>query len=246
MPATYAASYSALREIAGLRIGSILDVGGGTGAASLAARSFFPEARLTMIERDRAFAAASRAWLPEAEVREVDVASGAPLPRHDLVMAAYSTGEFGAAQAKRMWEATAVALVIVEPGTPRGFALVKRVRNQLIAAGAHVAAPCPTAGACPVVEPDWCHFGARVERSSLHRRVKGGELGYEDEKFSYVALTREAVETAHARVVRRPQHQPGLVVLETCTAEGLRTERVGKKDRETFRRARKAGWGDRW
>jgi len=123
---------------------------------------------------------------------------------------------------------------------------VRSVRDELVAKGAHVAAPCPTSGACPIVEPDWCHFGARVERSSLHRRVKEGELGYEDEKFSYVALTRSPVVTAGARVVRRPQHQAGLIVLETCTAEGLQTERVGKRDKETFRRARKAGWGDRW
>src|SRR4051794_39089689 len=33
MPATYAATYSALRELSGLTIGSVLDVGAGTGAA---------------------------------------------------------------------------------------------------------------------------------------------------------------------------------------------------------------------
>src|ERR1044071_9630295 len=104
-----------------------------------------------------------------------------------------------------------------------------------------MAAPCPAAMPCPALPPDWCHFGARVERSSLHRRVKGGELGYEDEKFSYVALTRSAAETGGVRVVRRPQHQPGLIVLETCTTAGLRTERVGKRDKESFRKARKAG-----
>jgi len=126
----------------------------------------------------------------------------------------------------------------------RGFALVRGVRDQLIAAGAHVAAPCPSPGACPVAGDDWCHFAARVERSSLHRRVKGGELGHEDEKFSYIALTRDPVGTPRARVVRHPRHQPGLVMLETCTAEGLKTEKVGKKG--DWRRARKTEWGDRW
>jgi ribosomal protein RSM22 (predicted rRNA methylase) len=246
MPATYAATYSVLRELAALEIKTILDVGAGTGAASLAARVLWPAARITMVERDRAFAEAARAWLPEAEVRIEDIGRGAGLPRHDLVVAAYSTGEFGAAAARRMWEAAGVALAIVEPGTPKGFALVRGVREELIAAGAQMAAPCPTAGACPVVEPDWCHFGARVERSSLHRRVKDGGLGYEDEKFSYVALTRETAEMARARVVRRPVVQPGLIVLETCTGDGLRTERVGKRDREEFRRARRVGWGERW
>jgi ribosomal protein RSM22 (predicted rRNA methylase) len=245
MPATYAAAYSVLRELPTLGVSRVLDIGAGTGAASLAARQFFPGAQITMLERDRAFADTARAWLPEAEIRQEDAAR-ASLPRHDLVIAAYSLGEVGAGAARRLWEAAEVALVVIEPGTPRGFALVRSVRDDLIGAGAHVAAPCPGSGACPVVKPDWCHFAARVERSSLHRRAKGGELGYEDEKFSYVAMTRSPVETARARVVRHPQHQPGLIVLETCTAEGLRTERVAKRDKEAFRRARKAGWGDRW
>jgi ribosomal protein RSM22 (predicted rRNA methylase) len=91
---------------------------------------------------------------------------------------------------------------------------------------------------------DWCHFAARVERSSLHRRVKGGALGYEDEKYSYVALARQAVELPAARIIRHPQHQPGLVVLEICTAQGLRQRPVVKHDRERFRAARQAAWGD--
>jgi ribosomal protein RSM22 (predicted rRNA methylase) len=244
MPATYAATYSALRELAGLEVRSILDVGAGTGAASLAARAFFPEARITLLERDRTFADAASAWLPDAEVRLEDVGRATALPRHDLVIAAYSTGEFGAASARRMWDAAEIGLVVIEPGTPRGFAVARRVRDELIAAGAHVAAPCPAEGPCPVTGDDWCHFAARVERSSLHRRIKGGELGHEDEKFSYIALTRQPAEMAAARVVRHPRHQAGLIVLETCAPEGLKTERVGK--RGEWKRARKAAWGDRW
>ena len=245
MPATYAATYKVLEELRELPVASVLDVGAGTGAASVAAHQFFPEARIAMVERDRAFAEAARGWLPTAESR-IEDAARASLPRHDLVIAAYSLGELGAGAARRLWDAAAAALVMIEPGTPRGFATILAARDELIAAGAHVAAPCPGSGSCPVEEPDWCHFAARVERSSLHRRVKEGELGYEDEKFSYVALTRGMVEAARGRVVRRPQHQAGLIVLETCTAEGLRTERVGKRDREAFRRARKVEWGGRW
>lgn len=245
MPATYAAASAVLRELSGLDIRSVLDVGAGTGAASLAAQSAFPGARITMLERDRAFGEAAKAWLPDAEIRRED-ARQSSLPRADLVIAAYSLGEIGAAAARRFWDAAELALVLIEPGTPRGFATILAARDGLIAAGAHVAAPCPSEGTCPVTGEDWCHFAARVERSSLHRRVKGGELGYEDEKFSYVALTRSPVERATARVVRHPQNQPGLIVLETCTVEGLRSERVLKRDREAFRRARKTSWGDRW
>ena len=94
-----------------------------------------------------------------------------------------------------------------------------------------------------MIDPDWCHFAARVERSSLHRRIKEAELGYEDEKFSYVALSRQPVALAAARIIRRPAQQPGVIQLELCTPEGLQSMQVRKRDREAFRAARKAVWG---
>ena len=246
MPATYAAACAVLQEVAprvGV-IGSILDAGAGTGAASLAARQYTPGAALTMIERDSAFAAAARQWLPDATLVSADISRLDHLPPHDLVIAAYSLGECGATLASRLWEAARAVLVLIEPGTPRGFALIRKVRGELLAAGAHMLAPCPAETACPLADPDWCHFAARVERSSLHRRVKGGELGYEDEKFSYVALARQPVELPAARIIRHPQHRPGLIEIETCTPNGLRSERIAKRDRDRFRAARKAAWGD--
>jgi ribosomal protein RSM22 (predicted rRNA methylase) len=242
MPATYAAAYMALEEVR-QRIGdiaTILDAGAGTGAASLAARAFWPAARITLIERDRALADAAHEVLPDAEILLRDVKQIAPFPPADLIIAAYSIGEFGEAAAARMWQAAGKAFVAIEPGTPKGFALIRRLRDL----GGHIAAPCPGNVPCPIVDPDWCHFGARVERSSLHRRIKDGALGYEDEKFSYVALSKEPVETARARIVRRPEHQPGLIVLQTCTAEGLKTERATKRDKDAFRAARRARWGE--
>lgn len=245
MPATYAAAHMVLQEVQD-RVGailSVLDVGAGTGAASLAARELFPAAAITMIERDTAMSAAAREWLPEARIVSGDATQILALPPHDLVIACYSLGEFSAHLAAKLWQAARVALVVIEPGTPRGFASVLGVRDELLGAGAHMVAPCPAETACPMVDPDWCHFAARVERSSLHRRIKEAELGYEDEKFSYVALSREPVEMARARIVRRPVHQPGLIVLETCAPEGLRPERVKKRDRDAYRAARKAHWG---
>ena len=242
MPATYAACAMVLAEVRE-RIGpveTILDAGAGTGAASLAARAFWPGAGLTLIERDRALAEAAREFLPDAEIAIEDVRRMPAFPPADLVIAAYAIGEFGEAAAARLWQVARRCFVAIEPGTPRGFALIRRLREL----GGHIAAPCPGNVPCPMADPDWCHFAARVERSSLHRKLKEAELGYEDEKFSYVALAREAVAPAEARLLRRPEQKPGLIVLETCTAEGLRTERVAKRDRDRFRWARRARWGD--
>ena len=245
MPATYAAASMVLGELQA-PIASVLDVGAGTGAASLAAHQRFPEAAITMMERDGAFAEAAHEILPDARIVPADIAAISEFPPHDLVVAAYSLGELSRPVAQRLWHAARVALVVIEPGTPKGFAFVHSIRDQLLAADAHMVAPCPAPTPCPMVDPDWCHFAARVERSSIHRRVKDAQLNYEDEKFSYVVLGREQAELPQMRIIRHPQHQPGLITLQTCTPSGLSTVRVTKRSKEEFRAARKAGWGDRW
>jgi ribosomal protein RSM22 (predicted rRNA methylase) len=120
-----------------------------------------------------------------------------------------------------------------------------------MAAGYVIAAPCPHQLSCPLdVAGDWCHFGARLPRSALHRQVKGADLSYEDEKFSYVAAVRPDAglpELPAGRVVRRPQQRKGLVTLDLCARDGSSGhELVSKSKGEAYRRARKASWGDRW
>ncbi len=115
-------------------------------------------------------------------------------------------------------------VLLVEPGTPAGHRRILAARAQLLAAGYLIAAPCPHQLGCPLdVAGDWCHFGARLPRSALHRQVKGTELSYEDEKFSYVGAVRLGVgrpELPASRVVRRPQQRKGLVTLDLCACDG--------------------------
>jgi ribosomal protein RSM22 (predicted rRNA methylase) len=255
MPATYAAASAVLAELA-QRLGSsavrtLLDAGAGTGAASLAARQQFPGIeRLTLLEPDVDFAAAGREWLPDVVWVPRDLRRPEALPERDLVVASYTLGEMEETEAlaagERLWRAAHVAFVLIEPGTPRGFALVRKVRDTLLAGGAHMAAPCPGEGPCPMSGSDWCHFGRRLERSSLHRRIKGGELGFEDEKFSYVALVKQEVAPIPGRILRRPQHRSGLITLEVCRGRCVERLEVRKGDRKRFRAARGANWGDSW
>jgi ribosomal protein RSM22 (predicted rRNA methylase) len=249
MPATYAAAHSVLCELDlrlnGTQVESVLDVGAGAGATSLAALECLEASRFTLFERDAAMAEIARDWLPQPSIRVQDFTWPAAFPPHDLVIASYALSESGGLEiVDRLWEATKVALVVIEPGSPAGFGLVRDIRSRLLAAGAHMLAPCPGAFPCPMQDADWCHFGTRVERTSLHRRLKEAELNYEDEKFSYVALGREPAALAEARIIRRPDHHPGLIVLQTCTGQGLQTVRATKRNRETFRAARRAAWGD--
>lgn len=258
MPAIYGPLCAVLGEL-GERIPdapvrTLLDLGAGPGTAGWAAAANMPLlSEITCVEHDRDFIKAGRrlaaASLSEAvrDARwmEADLQDASPLPPADLVVLSYVTGELEDAGPliERAWLAARVALVAIEPGTPRGFAAIRAVRDQLIHATATIAAPCPHDGDCPMKDPDWCHFAARIERTRLHRQLKGGELGHEDEKLSYVIASRVAARPVETRVVRHPWVEPGLIRLELCTVEGLQRRAVRKRERELFRRARKAYWG---
>ncbi|MFF5184784.1 small ribosomal subunit Rsm22 family protein [Streptomyces sp. NPDC000345] len=262
MPATFEAVRSALEAFADAvpewTPGSHTDVGGGTGAATWAVSATWEGTRpVTVLDwaepalaLGREVAAANPA-LGDARWLRARIGSALKLESCDLVTVSYVLNELAAADRAALVDAAASAaqaVVVVEPGTPDGYARIIEARDRLIAAGFRVAAPCPHSAACPIVPgEDWCHFSARVSRSSLHRQVKGGSLPYEDEKFSYVAAARFPVSPAASRVVRRPQIRKGQVLLDLCEAEErLGRTTVTKKHGDRYKAARDAAWGDAW
>ncbi|MFE2511124.1 small ribosomal subunit Rsm22 family protein [Streptomyces naganishii] len=262
MPATFEAVRGALAAFAeavpGWAPGSHVDVGGGTGAATWAVRATWEGARPVTVldwaepalDLGREIAGADP-LLREARWQRARIGAALTLDPADLVTVSYVLGELTEADRAVVVDAAAAAaqaVVVVEPGTPDGYARVIAARDRLIAAGFRVAAPCPHSAACPIVPgTDWCHFSARVSRSSLHRQVKGGSLAYEDEKFSYVAATRLPAAPAPARIVRRPQIRKGQVLLDLCEAdEQLRRRTVTKRHGDLYKAARDADWGDDW
>ncbi|MFF8843864.1 small ribosomal subunit Rsm22 family protein [Streptomyces sp. NPDC015127] len=265
MPATFEAVRSALaalrRAAPSWTPAAHTDIGGGTGAASWAVADAWQESapETTVLdwaepalELGRELALASPfPSLRAARWQRSRISSALRIESTDLVTVSYVLKELSEAdRAAVVAEAAraAQAVVIVEPGTPDGYERIITARDALIEAGLSVAAPCPHSAACPI-EPgsDWCHFSARVSRSSLHRQVKGGSLAYEDEKFSYVAAVRFPAGPADARVIRKPQIRKGLVLLDLCTEEeGLQRETVTKRHGDRYRAARDAAWGDTW
>ncbi|NEA62047.1 small ribosomal subunit Rsm22 family protein [Streptomyces sp. SID12488] len=262
MPATFEAVCSALDAFAGAAPGwvpgSHVDVGGGTGSATWAVNAVWAGVRpVTVLDwaepalvLGREIAAANPE-LKGAEWQRSRIGAALKIESTDLVTISYVLGELTDADRTSVVDTAAgaaQAVLVIEPGTPDGYLRVIAARDQLIRAGFHIAAPCPHSAACPIVPgEDWCHFSARVSRSSLHRRVKGGSLPYEDEKFSYVAATRFPVTPAPARVVRKPQIRKGQVLLDLCeTNPSLRRETVTKRHGVLYRAARDADWGDAW
>ena len=186
-----------------------------------------------------------------SEWRIADLRKSVELPHADLVTLAYALNELDlttqTALIKRVWQTNAQAFAIIEPGTKKGFANILRAREELLRLGAYILAPCPRAGACPMAaQDDWCHFAQRLERSKQHRHAKHAALGYEDEKYSYLIVSRQLVTPAPSRIVRHPLKLKGHVQLTLCVLEGIQKEVVTAKSREIYKAARKAAWGDAW
>ena len=75
-------------------------------------------------------------------------------------------------------------------------------------------------------------------------QLKGAELPFEDEKFSYVALTRTPVAKRYRRVLAQPVVSKVEVSAKLCTADGLEIAKVPHRDKTTYTRARRWRWGD--
>ena len=258
MPATCAAAEAALGAALmayGGEIRSLLDVGAGTGAVSWAADALLPLERIICLEREEAMRSVGARLMRDAEGalgsaqwQAFDITSSDPLPQAELVAEGYMLGELEEGMripaARKLFAAAGKMALFIEPGTPQGFANLRAVREALTKEGAHVAAPCPQGtAACPMAGEDWCHFAVRVQRTKLHKQLKGGDAPYEDEKYAYLALTKEPASACGARVLRHPMIAPGRITLTLCEAGEKRVRAVTKKD-PLWKRARKIGAGD--
>lgn len=260
MPATYAAVTASLNALCETNPDfapkSLLDVGAGPGTASWAATETFSSLQnFVLLDANSAlrtlalqFGAGSARLRAMNYQRGEAVAALAAAEAADLVVASYVIAEMDDRQrraiAELMWAKTRDTLLVVEPGTPAGYARIIALRDQLIASGAHVAAPCPHNDKCPLLAPDWCHFTQRLPRSRAHRQIKRVELPFEDEKFAYVALTRAPAARHPARVLAQPVVSKVEVTAKLCTSDGLAITRVPRRAKADYAAARRWRWGD--
>ena len=260
MPATYAAvaaSLSALTETAPeFAPETLLDVGAGPGTASWAAAEAFSSLQdFTLLDANATLSrlalelAHDSSRLADCRYLPGDAATNlAEVAQADLVVANYVIGELGESDqrklAEMMWAKARHALVVIEPGTPAGCSRILALRQQLIAAGAYVAAPCPHEKPCPLIAPDWCHFNQRLPRSQAHRQIKGAEVPFEDERFIYVTLTRTPPATRAARVLAPPDIGKAEITAKLCTEDGVELAKVPRRDKPAYAHARRWRWGD--
>ena len=263
MPATFGAVHTALTHTLETlesdcpeHLTTILDLGAGTGAATLAVTECLHDGiSITAVEREPEMRAVGQhlttgcnvKWV-QADALEYVRTMAKDGKTFDVVISSYMTNEMSEETRTMLfsllWKITRGVLLLVEPGTKVGSAILRSARQQFLAEGAAVCAPCPDVSDCPIGEDDWCHFTCRVARSKLHKTLKGGDVPYEDEKFSYLALTRLPHKNTAHRILRHPQKDPGRITLTLCSDIGCNVRVVTKRDKAAFTAARKADAGD--
>jgi ribosomal protein RSM22 (predicted rRNA methylase) len=248
LPATYAVLCRVLSQVP---MGSLLDLGAGPGTSWWAARSLWSQLPpITAIEREAIFIELGKKMGVEAAWIQGNLLSFEAFEAHDWVLFSYSLTEIAENEIplllKTSWQAAKKGLIIVEPGTPASFRRLISARNLLISWGASILAPCPHVQPCPLKSDDWCHFSVRLERSFLHRYAKEADLPFEDEKFSYLIVTKEPQPAPQARILRHPERRSGHVVLPLCSSNGLQNATISRRHKEVYKKARKAEWGDSW
>ena len=255
MPATYCAVYTALSHTLknyNEDIKTVLDIGAGTGAATWAVSNLVHADKITCLEREEKMrkigSQLMKQHIPSAEWRAFDLTQNEIQEKADLVITSYVINELTEADRQKaiikMWNATNGILVIIEPGTPEGFSHILQARKILLEQGANVIAPCTHNRECPIRKDDWCSFYIRVARSKMQKQAKKGELGYEDEKFSYIAFSRTSINRSNAVILRHPQINSGYVKIKLCTQNGIEEKTYSKKDKELYKKVKKMDAGD--
>lgn len=221
----------------------MLDLGAGTGAAGETARDYFG-GDLDLVSVDKVPLAAAVRAADVTDVASLTRLAGAGGP-FDLLVAAHLLNELFLDEpaANRPTRLAALlgrwcqllladggALIVIEPALRETSRVLLGVRDQLLAAGLHVVAPCFFTGPCPALlrERDWCHDAAapapeptrpaereetRAARSRPRHRV--------DFSYLVVRASGEAASDATAfRVVSDPLPEKGRSKLYVCGVPG--------------------------
>ena len=254
MPATYGAVYTALKhtlERINFNIQSVLDIGAGTGSAVWAINELIDLDKITCLEREKVMINTGKELmkntkLKDIEWKEFDILQDTLTEKADIVVTSYMINELKEKENAilKLWEATEKILVIIEPGTPAGSKNILYAREILLKQGAKIIAPCSHQGKCGLPKDDWCSFYVRVARTGIQRLSKKGELGYEDEKFSYIAFSKTQENNGKDRILRHPQIRQGHIKIKLCTSNGIEERTITKKDGQIYKKVKKLDAGD--
>lgn len=265
MPATYAALSYVLETLKGHLPGfspqSMFDIGCGPGTAYFAVREKYPllqhalcmDYNKPFLDLFALFCQEMKISLPELVCKKAEDVR-LKETTCDLAVVSYSLGEMTKCSQKEMISklcSMASCICVLEPGTPRGYEAIVRARDEALVHGFRVVAPCPHGCSCPMKGRScWCHVRVRLLRPEFLQRIKGAELGYEDEALCYLILQKNTDKPSsflgtYARIVETPKKRTGHIHFDVCTPEGsLQSVVVSKRDKDRYVAAKELGWGD--
>jgi ribosomal protein RSM22 (predicted rRNA methylase) len=266
LPGTFAAVFSSLdasmmRALARRPL-RLLDAFAGPATALLAAKAAgFEIETAVCVERSQAMIEMGRRLIEGscrgATIEWANAELGRFLERDtrrfDVVVVSYGLGEVDSSTQRKsilraLWERVDEVLLVVEPGTSAGGEVIQSARTWLAEFGGHIVAPCPHRNSCgyAALGSGWCHFSVRIGRTHLTRVVDGATVGYEDEKFCYVAVGRTAAsDWLCGRIVGHPRISQAGIQLDVCLPSGeVRRVMIPKRRKTAYRAARKLRWGD--
>ena len=260
MPATYSAirtSMEKVLEMCDLKIDSVLDIGSGTGAAEWVVSDLLDVEDIVCLEREKTMRDISRKYfsyhdiLKNVKFIESDILKENLSVKKDLSIMSYIINELDEKDRliaiQKVLDATNKLLLIVEPGTPEGFNNIKMIKEYAQEKGFCVLAPCTgNCRGCNLPEDDWCASSVRVQRSKIHKYLKDAEVGFEDEKFTYIAISKEKIENLKDgyRILRHPKIENGRVTIKVCKNGEISEKIITKKDKELFKTVKKKNIGD--
>lgn len=257
MPATYEAVTNCIKSIFEnnkFDIKTILDVGAGTGAATWAAYDFFENQKFLCLERENEMINIGKKLMQDShfkkyiEWEQFDIIENNIEGKFDLVIVSYMMNELPKNKIdiaiEKLWNATSKILLVLEPGTPKGFSNIISIREFLLKSKASIIAPCTHQNRCLIQDNDWCQFTCRVQRSKIHKQLKGGSSPYEDEKFSYIAVSKSECVKSKNRILRHPIINKGFSEFKVCSVDGIKNIKLSKKDGILYKEAKKKSSGD--
>ena len=251
MPATFSVIYTLLCQLKGQGlIGDIktaIDIGSGTGAGYFALREFDENIESFLFERDKNMIDNFNFIEPKKNVQKFDLAKDDINKKADLVLISYVLSELSSEQrklaVKKLLDSSEKYLLIIDTGTPKVWNEMMQLRLEIENLGGKVIAPCMSK-VCPL-KNDYCQFYARVERSSLHKKVKDAKLSFEDEKYFYLLISKNYIaQNSKSRVIRRPMHKTNQTSLVLCSLDGVSEKIYTKRNKEEFRLAKKSKIND--
>lgn len=262
MPATTAVVSKILNEVESLphfrSLNSILDLGSGTGAVLWAVmNSQLKPEKITAIDQDKYIIDLAKelaalnhdAFWQTVQWHQIYLGKKFEVTPHDLVTLSYVLIEQSIDDINqilgKIWELSNHALLVIEPGTPKGFKNILFARNYFIEKGGYIVAPCSHMELCPLRD-NWCHFNERIERTYWQRKMKDAVLGYEDEPYSYLLVTKKPVEKTGERILSSPRKKSGHVILELCAPEKVKKMTITRSMKEKYKSVKKKKPGDVW